>query len=948
MSNSKFNDPLQNLFSDIEKIIEFIEIKDNSKANLYETPQIRAKSKAWMNAKLNQDNYLTYKRYWNFSMFQEVEANIKYNMFKFYMENPYNIPIEFRENLLVKGREIFLNSYEEENNYYRTLNGLPPYGTSSKDFIYLSDPLRNQLHAPDKPIHLLSEMIQNNFMNTNEYVKLLEENPDKEYLKYLGIYKIDIFTSRSAKDFEIIRYILNRSDINPNLISKFSSVYADYREYVMVALYNEHFENFYKGYRNFMGMIIMMMTLMQLTNKSIESLNNKNFLDDAILHIILSMYDIPDDLLLANEIRRKLVNNILKLIREKATDDVYYDLVEILGYTDVVISKLLLMKGEKDPYFIKINLKDRNPYETIANQKAEIMEYHSVIDNDPRWWDTKETRDILKNRAYSESDSKYIIIEAVIHQMKYMFESIYFSRLILDNKYATDTFRISIPEIFGTELISIYDLMVFIISAMCEVNGLSGEIVSSESRLLSTAGFNFDIEFDSFNEYIESTKYVDKERVNRYLSNLKINDSTDINRLFNEVLYPMREWLEYKIKVAENRYEYIEYESIYRALYTYDINNNSFIEDFKMPLDIICENYSISKEELKMFQHFYPRTIDGNKITREDFDSSRYHSPFIALGNEIPYYISIIIDTPEGPEYRGDLYFHDILNCENCSEISNIDNTRIFMDYEDEDIGWCINKKAVTKAIELIENLDPKLLYKAFFQINTPVLNSNGLIYNKGEKLPENIRSNNWKNILLNKLSMDLDGYSKPPKTYKEYLYRKNKKLYDLLMKNSRSSNKDAWLEDILKVILALETHLDLHLKYFEQSAVGSKLFFKPLIALINHFKSTLVEINKTGLKFIFDDRMDAGGNSNMLKIFDEVDFIVHFVTLASNGYNSQFGLYDTEHSMKHNINLNDRSEVFQTKIGEGFTAEIKEIRMGSVYLSDDVKLFKNGELIKK
>ena len=81
MSNSKFNDPLQNLFTDISKIIDFIGIKDESKAKKFETRSIKSKAIMWMNAKLKRDGYITYKSFWNFSMFQEVELNIKINMF---------------------------------------------------------------------------------------------------------------------------------------------------------------------------------------------------------------------------------------------------------------------------------------------------------------------------------------------------------------------------------------------------------------------------------------------------------------------------------------------------------------------------------------------------------------------------------------------------------------------------------------------------------------------------------------------------------------------------------------------------------------------------------------------------------------------------------------------------------------------------------------------------
>ena len=93
-------------------------------------------------------------------------------------------------------------------------------------------------------------------MSTSEYTTLVANNPDKKYLKYLGLYKIDILTARRAKDFELIRYSGGRSDINPNLVKEFGILYTDYREYVMSTLYNKQLETVYANYRTFMGMLI--------------------------------------------------------------------------------------------------------------------------------------------------------------------------------------------------------------------------------------------------------------------------------------------------------------------------------------------------------------------------------------------------------------------------------------------------------------------------------------------------------------------------------------------------------------------------------------------------------------------------------------------------------------------------------------------------------------------
>lgn len=104
-----------------------------------------------------------------------------------------------------------------------------------------------------------------------------------------------------------------------------------------------------------------------------------------------------------------------------------------------------------------------------------------------------------------------------------------------------------------------------------------------------------------------------------------------------------------------------------------------------------------------------------------------------------------------------------------------------------------------------------------------------------------------------------------------------------------------------------------------------------------------MVDFAKTGLQYVFDDKMDIGGNSNMFKLFDEVTFIVHFVTLAYTGYNSQFGLYDVEHSMKHHLIMKDRSELLEMIVGSGFAAHKRESRMGSMHMVDEVKFRLNG-----
>lgn len=959
---TKQTNPLQNIFADVKKILDFVEIKDNKEAYDCETEESKNMSEMWLNAMTKDDSYMTYSKWWNFSMFQEAVPNTRLIDMKKWMDNPFTVPLKYRDTLLIRGREAFINSYEEQNDYYRMLSGLPPLSTSPEDYIYLSEPVRNQLHTTDDPVHMLSTAIQNNYMATDEYKEVVKNNPDKKYLKYLGMYKIDIYTARKAKDFDIIRYPYNRSNINPNLLNIFASLYSDYREYVMVALYNSQFESLYPNYRTFMGMLIMSFTLLQISNKALESVHSRKYLDDTVLHILLSMYGVPDDLLMTNEVRRDLAINVLKLIREKATDDVYYDLIRILGYQEVIVSKLMILKGQQfdknsnnkalrdnDPYFVKVDLKDKDPYETITKGNAPIYTYHEIIDKDPRWWDLDDVQKILHESSYSISDTKYIAVEAVVHQMKYMFESIYFSRMVLDNKYATDEFLVEVPSLFGTKMMSLYDLIVFVICATCMNNGLKGDIVTDTDRLIATAGFNFDMDFDSFMEYLDTTKYIDKHRLMKFMNNLTMSSPEDVNRLFNNVLYPLREWLENKIQFSENRKEFLEYEAIYKALFTYDIARNQFMDDFELPMQTIKRIYGISNDDMKAFQNFYPHSLDGKAITYDQYNSTnntnRYRYPFLNVTYNVNWYMHITINTRYGEEDRGYVYFYDILNSPNILELTNPNGTRVFMDYNDGEIGWEVNQLAVQKALYLIDTLPDDALNKAYFQISTPV--RGGRTYREGQKLPSSIRSSLYKTILKEKLRMDLEGLATPPTTYFEYLRRKNPELYTVLTGKERFRyEKEEWMNDVMTIVLAIESGLNVHMKYFEQSVLGEELFFKPLITLIKRFKSELVEFARTGLRYIFADKMDAGGNSNMLKLFDSMRFTIHFINIHSRGFGAEFGLYDTEHKLKHGIVIKDRSEILKMIVGEGFAAEVRETTMGSIRMVDELKLFKNGKPI--
>ena len=104
------SDPLQNLFSDIKKILDFVEIKDQVAANEAETTDSKNMAELWMNALAEADSYSSYRNWWTIAMFQEILPNMAIVDIRKYIDNPYTIPAKYHDSILEKGRALFLNS----------------------------------------------------------------------------------------------------------------------------------------------------------------------------------------------------------------------------------------------------------------------------------------------------------------------------------------------------------------------------------------------------------------------------------------------------------------------------------------------------------------------------------------------------------------------------------------------------------------------------------------------------------------------------------------------------------------------------------------------------------------------------------------------------------------------------------------------------------------------
>jgi hypothetical protein len=127
----------------------------------------------------------------------------------------------------------------------------------------------------------------------------------------------------------------------------------------------------------------------------------------------------------------------------------------------------------------------------------------------------------------------------------------------------------------------------------------------------------------------------------------------------------------------------------------------------------------------------------------------------------------------------------------------------------------------------------------------------------------------NYKQIIIDKVLLDVSNTTYGPKTFEALLYQDNPELYRGLQ--YIRNDGDELLILMRSIIRALEVYTDSKLSALEFAAVGEDEYIKTLKEVITYFKSYMVEFTKSEFSYLFDGLFDNGGNSNMLLLFDEI-----------------------------------------------------------------------------
>lgn len=507
MAISEFNRQAQNPMSEyllkLQLIVSNTEFKDGAEAKKYETSKTLILGDKYVSAVTGKDIFESYT--YDSKEVYDYLARKGYEESKIFLliDNPQMIPQPYKNELMLKAREEFLNSYEERNRYYLMLSGQPYPGSVDEpadEIVLIPDGFYDMyasegLIAKDEPIHLLPKRYQELFMNTDWYEQTMAEHPNARYLRYIGSNSIPIETSRTARDGDIL--LVNTSKLSTyhpifgnvtvtyDIIHKFISTYKETRDYVYQTLRGD-FGDIYPNYDSFIRFLTIYLSIGNTLNEFLKQSGSFIHMNNVTANNLFTLYGLPS-VIMEGASMIEFLKKFRMLLMDKGTNTVYR-VKDLIGYEYTDIYTLVMVKqqvfengipiytydketGEKIPQyrivFRRLGTTDDNvSYFKFRESKTEYS-YEEIRDADPRWWNTAETEQMLHEMNYTLSNSKYIQLSTHLSMNDIWWQCVILLRGLLDNQAESKGTQININyNIDGSSSMSIFDAVLTLVILM--------------------------------------------------------------------------------------------------------------------------------------------------------------------------------------------------------------------------------------------------------------------------------------------------------------------------------------------------------------------------------------------------------------------------------------------------------------------------------------------------
>lgn len=520
--------PLNGILDDFKSIINRIVIKYTYQAEKDETLEKQKYADMYIDALEKNDTFQTYRDY---SEKELTDAMVPISIIHMIPRDGWNcIPANYRDILLENRRMNIILNYDEPNEYYRKLNGIPPIDKSEYIF-YVPSEYADKLGIDSRiPIHKIQDYYNNIQPGKGDILigsiesygiidNLKKTYPNLEYLNFLGKNRISIYTARKARNFQILS--LAQGDLKNILFDKFVQIYEQCRDYFITVIYNTQFRSFIEYYDNFIAMCIMIMTIQQVLSRQLPLVVDREFYNTTGLRMLYEAYNVPYNTNIDDYTQQAIAQSLNMLIQNKATDKVIFDVSKLLGYSDINVYKYYLAREHKmdkygvpiikyreifnndsgkmetvpdyeamyDVYFQKVLIGEEDYITSFNNGSINREEYVRVTSEDPFWWEDMNTTKSVWETEYNIIESKYLSLSISYKITDVMYDNILLLKMLIKESEPISSIRFTIPKIAGDQEISLFDAVIILCCLTSKKHHLRGEIISIPSQVLSVLDY---------------------------------------------------------------------------------------------------------------------------------------------------------------------------------------------------------------------------------------------------------------------------------------------------------------------------------------------------------------------------------------------------------------------------------------------------------------------------
>ena len=860
----------------IQLIVSHAEFKNKELAHKYETEESRIEGEKYIRAITKNDTLDTY----------DIDDRHIYIELKKHgydddkcvecLKNHNLITGTIRRDLLEEARKAFIDTYVDKNKYYCNLMGLPFPGsdTVKADRIFTIPDSFFELYKNDgvmtqgQPIHTLTKKYQELFMNSVYYRQLVLNFPDADYLRNIGSNSVSPDVARRCMDGELMNINMSKLSgyhrkfgnvsVSPDIVHLFTNVYKQTREYVYNTLRGD-FSSIYPNYNNFIRFLTIYMAMGQTLNELMKKSSSMSYMNNTSANNYFMLYGLPS-VIMEGQSMIDFLKQLRLLLMDKGTNTVYR-VKDYIGYKYTDIYSLIMVKqqifengypvytydehGKASPVY-KIVFRrmgttaDNTSYFKFRDSNVEY-DWKEIASGDPRWWwwNDPEIDSMLYEMNYTLSNSKYIQLSTHMSMSDVYWQTVILLRGLLDNRRETQYTPLAINyDIGGVSAISVFDAVLCLI-IMMNWNNTLFDGRSVDGKFYSTSSDCIDMLFNGLDEFVPNP-LIEGGRFK--LSSFNFN-------------------------IRTNNYEFYTNEL---PTYEYVMTN-----DFKNLLTNILDNKTKNSGELvmsdvrKLYECLVDKLLNSTTIHQFRQVTSTYNNLFLVDPEKVNWYddnktniIYLLSKKYEISETDIGMLFSF---CE-----TNGDSPKFIVTHDNVEytlkIGDILNKDVKTYVPEGFEN--PPFLDSSFVDDYNLAVDAYFSSSIQTSNLPSSVKTQ-YKSIMKSKVALEINMDSSGPNSFEGLLMIYNPELYERLTLMKRDgSNLIYFMRAIVK---ALEAYSSSELSALEFAAIGEKDYMSILKEVISYFKSYMVEFTKEEFAYVMDGLFDNGGNSNMLRLYDEI-----------------------------------------------------------------------------